>query len=159
MCPVMAEGMKYSLQDDLKYPDDAINADVSKMEIVREFYKRKFRCGLLVKILKTSLDEEKNIRKIMVDGFSKEDESKGFMKFIEGKMIRIFIWYFMTRHTEPVLTDYRNKRAIEIIEENRTKKGLKNILLYYGSGHIPGITSLLLKNGWKLASISRLKYS
>jgi len=157
--PAMAEGLKYSEQDeDLEYPDDAINADAAMSEIVGELYKRRFRCGLLVKILKIALNDKNGNREKIIDSLSKE-ESDDFWKVFERKLYHIFLWIFMIRKTNPVFLDYRNKKAIDIIEAARAEKNLKKAILYYGSGHISGIASLLKKSGWKVASISKLVLS
>lgn len=157
LTPAAAEGLRLSEQnDDLEYPENAINADIAIGEAVKELYKRKFKCHLIVQILKIALNEENGGRERLVEKFSKE-RPVGILKFTATKIYRLFVWITLDLPAFPVLVDFRNKRAIDIIESSRKEIKFKDSILYYGSGHIPGMAKILEKNGWTPVSSQRIK--
>lgn len=158
LCPLLASAWGFGIQkENIKYPEDAINADITFKELVRQLKEKRFRCGFILRTLKKAMEEEKfkeelgeKVKRVLFEENPKK-QRKGFSYFP--------LWLFIFRKINPIILDYRNRIAIDMIERCGTSKNLLKILVYYGEGHIAGMIKLLKEEGWKLASSSKLDTS
>lgn len=149
--PILAIIWGFELQKkQIKYPEDAINADISFKELARLLAESGFKGGFIKQVLK-----DKKIKERVKRDLSKEDpfkkRRKGFLDF--------FLWFFFFRKLDPIILDYRNKITIITIERYSASRDLQKIFIHYGEQHVPGMIDLLKNKGWKLASVSKLDLS
>ncbi len=150
--PVFAAVWGFQLQrKNIRYPLDAVNADISFAEMVRLLKEGGFKCGFIVRIFEAAL-KDKGYREQLKDNLAKVDPFKKPRKGLSY----FFTWLIILRKLVPVIIGYRNKVAVDIIERYSARENLQNIFVHYGEGHIPGMIKLLEGKGWRLVSLSRL---
>ncbi len=150
--PIMAKAWGFGLQKEyIKYPSDAINADISFSELVRILKERNFRCDFLSAVLKQGLaDGEAAKEKLSkIDPFRKP--RKGFAYFIS--------WLLFFRKLLAVVLSHRNEVAVDIIEKKASGENLHKIFIHYGEGHVAGMIRLFKRHGWRVVGISELDLS
>ena len=144
--------------EELNYPDDVIYADVSFDEIVRVLEEEKFRYIILwYSLKKVWLSLEKSLeKKKFIENLAREfEEMIETFKFKRVDAFKIILLtplfkFHLLLLRYPFL-DFRNRRAVEIIEKNAPKRAL----VHYGEEHISGIKKNLEKKKWELVNSSK----
>jgi len=151
--PVFAAVWGFQLQKKIiRYPWGAVNADISFGETVRLLEESGFRCGFIVRVFEALLKDRRYREKLKSD-LAKENPLKGPRK---KRLSYFFSWLFILRKLDPIIIDYRNKIAVNVIEKHSAGRYLQKIFVHYGEGHVPGMIKLLEDKGWRLVSLSRL---
>jgi len=142
--PQLANKIGFSFQKDaLKYPKNAINADISFEELILKLDEVNYRPEKSLKMLEEIKDNDEIVKKIQ----------KSLEKMLNGKfsiLSKIFIKFFSFGKFASIVLHYRNKVAVDIIEKELEKNKIEKAFVHYGEAHISGIKKLLKERGWKI---------
>ena len=153
--PILANSFGMVLQKNaVVYPEDAINADITMSELIKELDTNGFTCRFIVKLL--SLIPKDTLKEALDKEFGEDISLNEFIDKSQKKSWASWFADFLLRKADPVILDYRNKVAVKSIIEYGNNQ---NIFVHYGDGHIKGLTSLLEKEGWVVKEISYLELS
>lgn len=142
--PFFAEGLGVSIQKEgVTYPKDAINADITFTEFIKQLDKNGFRCNFMLWLL-TRLPKRK-LKKSIKENLAKYDSLNDLMDKSEKWSLSKLIVWFLFRKATPIILDYRNKLAVAKIKANSNGR---NVFMHYGEKHIKGLVGLLRKEGW-----------
>jgi len=146
------DGIKFECRENiLKYPEDAINADLSLLEIIRLMAEKDIDYEYMLNAI--SSDEWRGrVYGVIAKMFSDMDLDAE-MKKSKTNDERLMDNF---RKLESVFIDNCNEAAVDMIEKFINDRGQRKNLVYYGEKHIPGISDLLMQNGWKLEDSSKL---
>jgi hypothetical protein len=150
--PDFAAGSGHILQDNLKYPDSVHNADIGMSSLVHQLWKNGCDKSLVVRLfIKTLVNPEfrKKCRAKLRDSKRKE-----IPILTSGSRVGLgsLVGLLLFRSLGSAILDSRNKAAVHAVISSPYKK----ILLHYGRAHVPGITQLLLRQGWTIIDKSHI---
>lgn len=150
LLPFFAAALGVSLQKDkIRYPKDAINADITFAELTKQLDRNGFRCGLFLWLF-TSFPEEE-LKKVMEKEFAKMGGLNAIMDSSDRwSFINLITWFFF-RKAMPIILDYRNEVALAKV---RAHLNGRSIFLHYGEKHINGLMGLFKRDGWAVKEVS-----
>lgn len=147
--PVIADMDGNKTQREVKYPDDAVRADLNSDKIAQMVVAAGFKSELILGILDRVPKES-----IHTPGMAQAKQKKrswwyrpffAIGYFIGNIFGRAVAWYLFSPVKE-VLVDRRDEVCVQTLEA----QGGRNVLIHYGEGHVPGIVKLLKKSGWQV---------
>lgn len=143
LLPVFAATLGISLQKDkVKYPKDAINADVTFAEFTRRLDVNGFRCGLFLRLFKLFPEEE--LKEAVKKEFAKMGGLNALMDSHDKWSFDNLIAWLFFRKAMPTILDYRNEVAVAKV---RIHSNGRNIFIHYGEKHIKGLVRLFQQDG------------
>lgn len=144
LLPVFAAALGISLQKDkIAYPKDAINADITFAEFIKQLDKNGFRCGLFLRLL--TLFPEEELKKAVEKKFAKMGGLNALMNRSDRWFFGKLVGWFLLRKAMPVILGYRNEVAVAKVQAHSNGR---NIFIHYGEKHVKGLVSLLRQDGW-----------
>ena len=145
-------GIKFECRENiLKYPEDAINADLSLQEIISLMAEKDIDYEYMLNAMRN--DEWRDrVYGVIAKMFSDMDFDAEMKKSKTGdeRLMDNF------RKLESVFIGDCNKAAVDMIEKFINDHGQRKNLVYYGEAHVSGISDLLMQNGWQLEDSSKL---
>jgi len=147
--PLVATALGISLQKEkIKYPKDAINADIPLAELTSQLDQNGFKCNFLLEMFK--VNGRKELKKGMAEHFAKQGTVNALKGPNKWSLTSLFVWFFF-RKAKPIILDYRNKVAVTKVEKHANGR---HVFVHYGEKHIKGLVRLFQKAGWNVKEIT-----
>ena len=136
----------------LKYPEDAVNADITFSDLTRRLDENGFTCNLMLGMMEFYGIEE--LRQKAAKDIHRRRDFKDLIRerSKEGWRGKIAKWFFFGK-AMPILCDYRNEVAVDVV---RRRSDGRHIYMQYGEKHIPGLITLFTSEGWTVAQTDHL---
>ncbi len=134
-------------QKDMKYPPDALRADVSRQEIANLGAERNIPYSWALHLMYST-----TFRAILDDGSKDLSRIPWWYKaviLVGGSLLNRWMQRSMTavfQAWEPILLDYRNERIFRQVCDS---SGSKDLFLLYGENHLAGLMELFQQDGWR----------
>lgn len=135
----------------IRYPNNAVRADVKFSSIVKKLYQKRFYRSFLCRALTSAM-----IKTMINSGRMRRDLEIASAKDPDlfwrepGWKARLFKRLYM-RKLIAVILHWRDQIAVGIIEQHLQTHDTQKAFIHYGEGHVRGMTKLLKKNGWRVS--------
>lgn len=157
--PELADAFGFVLQKKhIRYPADAINADVTFSNMVVQLYNEDFEQSLLFRLFEKE-DFRKKAREQIesIRSLPKEESQRLFNK--KMSLRTRFLRSLLMRKLESVILRWRNGIAVKILEYCFKEHGVTKAFVHYGEAHMKEMAKFLKKNGWSIIQKSTLDLS
>lgn len=157
--PELADVFGFVLQKKhIRYPSNAINADLAFGEVVLELYIRGLENSFLLLLLEKRKLRQKIKEEIKkTKSMSREEANRRMNPLAAKAPIHMqLLSRLLMRRLNSVILRLRNEVIVEVLEQHFSEDGIQKTFVHYGEAHIKGIVKHLKKNGWSIIQKSIL---